>query len=153
MNNDRIKIVGTCEMILRGPDGRVKSVSIVRNDVTDKGFDKVADLLGSTANPITHLGIGWGAGASDAFDPTENDLQGANKDRKSCSYAHTPGTKTFVFTATWGPGEPIAGTAGIEEVGTFDAASGGDMFSRLVRAILNKLNLDTLEVNYNFTMS
>ena len=153
MNEDKIRIVGECEMILRGPDGRVKQVMRFKNDITNKGFDKIADLLGATESPIAYLGIGWGAGAGDAFDPTENDLQGASKDRKAAAYTHTPGTKTFKFTSIWGPGEPIAGTAAIEEVATFDAVSGGDMFSRLVRAVLNKLNLDSLEVNYNFTIT
>ena len=152
--NDMMIMEGRCEMILRGPDGNIKERHVFENDITDKGFDKVCDFLGlGTGNKLSHLGIGWGAGASDAFDPTDNDLRGASKDRKAAVYSHTPGTKTFLLTATWGAGEPIAGTAGIEEVGTFDAASSGDMFSRLVRPILNKLNLDTLEVNYNFTLA
>ena len=64
MNNDKIRIIGECEMILRDQHGRVKQVLRFRNDITDLGFDKIADLLGATANPITDLGIGCGAGAS-----------------------------------------------------------------------------------------
>lgn len=149
---DQLRITGRCEMILRGPDGRVKEVAVFENDITDIGFDNVIDILtGLGGSALTYVGIGWGAGANTAFAGTQTDLQGASKDRKAAT--PTTGTKTFTLSATWGPNEPIAGTVGIEEVGSFWGASGANMFSRLVRPILNKLAVDSLNLNYVFTIA
>ena len=146
-------------MTLRGPDGKVKETKVIENDITDVGFDLICALMADPAPPggygdiVDVLGIGWGAGANTAFNVAQTDLQGASKDRKAASYSHTPGTKDFALQAIWGTDEPIAGTVGIEEVGSFNASSGGVIFSRLVRPILNKLAVDSLEVNYSFTWS
>ena len=143
-------------MILTDQHGRVKEKRVYLNDITDNGFDLICGLMADPAPPggygdiVDVLGIGWGAGANTAFNATQTDLQGASKDRKAATYSHTPGTKVFTLQATWGPNEPIAGTAGIEEVASFNDITAGIMFSRLVRSILNKAAVDTLEVNYSF---
>ena len=156
MNKTRLKLVGRCEMILRGPNGNIKDRQVIENDLSNNGFDLIAALLANPTPPagysakLTYLGIGWGVGANTAFNAAQTDLQGASKDRKSATYSHTLGTKIFYLQSTWGPNEPLASTVPIEEVGSFNASTAGAMFSRLVRPMLNKQAVDTLEVNYSF---
>lgn len=151
-NKDGMKLVGRCELTLRDPHGRVKDRRVFLNDITNTGFDLICALMADPGGEdiVDVLGIGWGAGASDAFDAADTDLQGASSDRKAATYSHTPGTKLFTLQATWGPDEPLASTVPIEEVGSFNDIAAGTMFSRLVRPILNKMAVDTLEVNYSF---
>jgi len=154
-----ISVKGMCEMILRGPDGRIKQRMVAENDLTNNGFDLIAALMANPTPPsgysakVSYLGIGWGVGANTAFAAAQTDLQGASKNRKAATYSHTPGTKIFALQATWGPNEPLAGPVPIEEVGSFNAAAAGVMFSRLTRPLLTKLAVDTLEFNYSFEWS
>lgn len=152
--NDTLSMRGTVEFILRDKDGNVKVRDVYDNGITTLGYDLWAQLLaGSGGDKLSHIGIGWGAGAGDAFDAADTDLQGASKDRQAATYEHTASTAIFTMKHTWGVDEPIAGPVGIEECGIFNHASAGTMFSRLVRSILNKLATDTLEIVYKYTMS
>jgi len=153
------KLKGRCEMTLRGPDGVVKERRVFMNDITNNGFDLICALMANPTPPtgysekVAYLGLGWGVGANTPFDQAHPDLMGASKNRKKATYTHTPGTKIFSLQATWGPNEPLASTVPIEEVGSFNAAAAGVMFSRLVRPLLSKTALDTLEVNYSWEWS
>lgn len=153
------KLTGRCEMTLRGPDGVVKERRVFLNDITNNGYDLICALLANPSPPsgysakVTYLGVGWEVNAGNAFAATQTDLQGASKSRKSATYSHTPGTKIFALQATWGPNEPLASDVPIQEVGSFNAAATGVMFSRLVRPLLTKTALDTLEVNYSWEWS
>jgi len=152
--NDKIGMVGVFETILRDKDGRVKAHETVRNGITTIGFDQACALLGDAAVKIAYLGVGWGVGADGAFAVGQTDLLGASKNRKGATYTHTPGTKTFTITASWGVNDPVAGTADIGEIGTFWGASGANMFSRLPRSSrLNKLATDTLEIRWTLTLA
>lgn len=150
MNREMIVLKGRATFRLFDRDGNLKHEDVIENGITDDGYDLVCQLLaGVGGTKVSYIGIG---DDNTAFDPTQTDLQGTSY-RKSATYAHTGGTKVFTLTASWGQDEPIAGTFGVEEGGIFNAASGGDMLSRLTRAVLSKLADDTLEVEYEFTLS
>ena len=147
---EKLMLKGRATFRLFDKDGNLKYEDTVENGITDDGYDLVCQLLaGVGGNKLSHVGIG---DDDTAFDPTDTDLLGTSY-RKAGTYAHTGGTKVFTITATWGQDEPIAGTFAVKEGGVFNAASGGTMLSRLTRAVLNKLADDTLEVEYEFTLS
>lgn len=149
-NQERLSLVGRVTFRLFDKNGRLKYEDVVENGITDDGYDLVAQLLaGAGGNKLSHVGIG---DDGTAFASTQTDLLGTSY-RKSASYAHTGGTVIFTMTASWGVNEPIAGTFGVQETGLFNAATGGDMLSRLTRSVLNKQADDTLEVEYEITMS
>lgn len=130
--------------------GKLKQEDVIENGITTLGYDLLCQLLAGTGgDKLSHIGIG---DDDTAFDPGQTDLIGTSY-RKSATYAHTGSTLVFTLTAAWGANEPIAGTFSVKEGGTFNAAAAGTMASRLVRAVLNKLADDILEVEYEWTLS
>ncbi|HAV42644.1 TPA: hypothetical protein DCX15_01320 [bacterium] len=131
-----LTIKGTFTGIVTSSMGEVLNVVSQENHITTLGWDNICDMIGQTPQPgpITHLGIGWGAGATTPFDPAQSDLQGANTSRKTCSYTHAAGTTTFFLESVWGVNDPSATSITIEEGGTFLQAVGGTMISRSVLA-------------------
>ena len=146
----RMGLMGRMIFELRDKNGTLKHRSVVKNGITDDGYDLVSQLLaGAGGNKLSHIGIG---DDNTAFDPAQTDLIGTSY-RMAASYSHTGGTKIFEIEATWGVDEPIAGTFTVKEAAAFNAVAAGDMYSRLVRADLNKLQTDILKIIYEITLS
>jgi len=149
----KVGLAGRAIFTLRGPDGKVKQQDVVPNIVVEVGRDLMAQLIaGSGGNKVAYLEIGWGTGADTPADYAQTANQGTDQDRKIAVYAHTPGLATFTLTASWGVDEPEATVVPVEELASFNAASGPTMFSRLVRAVMNKDPADTLEITYEFEL-
>ena len=156
MKGESIKCFGQLRIREKDPEGNVvRHWDLGKNEITDAGFDFIADVIGNPAQPadMDYIGIGWGTGANTAFDPTQTDLQGASTDRNAATYAHTTGTKTFTLTASWGNGDPSASPITIEESGCFNAASGGTMLNRKTFTGIVKQPANTLEIEWTFTLS
>lgn len=156
MKKEGMKLTGHLRIREFDPSGKlVEEHDLGMNEITDAGFDFIADVIGNPAQPanMDYIGIGWGVGANTAFDPTQTDLQGASKDRNAATYAHTPGTKTFTLTASWGNGDPSASPITIEESGCMNAASGGTMLNRKTFTGITKQPANTLEIEWTFTLS
>lgn len=157
MKDRTIKVRGVIEVRVRGPDGKLKFYDRFENMIMYIGFNNIVNgITGGGIIPLSHLGIGWGAGANTPESPSQTDLQGANKNR-------TPDAPGCVVTkidswnwkleATWGANNPSPTvTVGIEEIGTFWGASGANMFSRAIRPIINKAPADSVEIIYNFSI-
>ena len=157
ITREGLKMRGRVEFFVFDKEGRQKSyLDAGWNDITDAGFDLICDVIAKTAQPsdITHIGVGWGAGASDAFAAGQTDLQGASKDRNTIdTYNHSVGTKVFYVEAEWGVDDPIAGEVTVEESGCFNAASAGTMLNRKTFTGVVKGQNDTLKVKWTFTLS
>jgi len=155
--NDRITIKGQVEVKVFGPDGKLKQHEIGPNGITNDGLEKIVDGLvsgGMTAH--NKMGIGFGVGANTAFAVGQTDLQGATKNKTPTSISTTKiDGKNWKITALWDVNNPSpSATVGIEEIGTFwGTAISGEMFSRTVRAIINKAPIDSLEITYTFTIA
>lgn len=111
------------------------------NLITDAGFDLIANTLGLNAQPsdITHMAIGSGAvgGTGDTTLTSEDN-------RQTAVFAHTGGTKTFTFTATF------ASVVAATEYGCFNAAAAGSMFNT---AGFTAITVDSLEIVCTVTLS
>jgi len=152
-----IKLRGRAEFFVFDKAGKLKRYFDAGwNDIPDAGFDFISDVIANPSQPayMGYIGVGWGAGASDAFAAGQIDLQGASTDRNAVdTYSHVAGTKTFYVEAEWGVDDPIAGEVTIEESGCFNAAAAGIMLNRKTFAGVVKGANDTLKVKWTFTLS
>jgi len=140
-NREAINIKGKLKLIGRDKNGKVVFIKEVPNLITNAGFDFIADVIGKTAQPseITHMAIGNGV-AGDASATTLT----SETDRQAATYAHTAGTKTFTFTATFT--NVVAAT----EYGCFNNSTGGTMLNT---AGFSAITIDSLQIVATFTLS
>lgn len=145
VRNEQLRIHGTARLIGRNydEDGVLKQVfdKTLTNLITDDGFDLICDCLGLNAQPsdITHMAIGSGTGQG-----TGSTTLASEDQRETAAYAHTPGTKTCTFTATFTT--VVAAT----EYGCFNDGSAGDMLNV---ADFSAITVDSLEIVCTLTLS
>ena len=111
------------------------------NLITNAGFDLISDVLGLNAQPSDIIKMAIGDGV--AGDATATTLTNET-DRQDAVYAHTPGTKTFTFTATFS--SVVAAT----EYGCLNAAAAGSLFNT---AGFTAITVDSLEIVMTGTLS
>ena len=140
-DREAISIKGKLKLIGRDKNGKVVFIKEVPNLITNAGFDFIADVIGKTAQPseITHMAIGNGV----AGDATATTLTSETA-RSAATYAHTAGTKTFTFTATFT--SVVAAT----EYGCFNASENGTMLNT---AGFTAITIDSLQIVATFTLS
>lgn len=140
-NREAINIKGKLKLIGRDKNGKVVFIKEVPNLITNAGFDFIADVIGKDAQPsdITHMAIGNGV----AGDATATTLTSETA-RSTATYAHTAGTKTFTFTATFT--SVVAAT----EYGCFNASTEGTMLNT---AGFSSITIDSLQIVATFTLS
>lgn len=141
MGRESIKVTGGVKLTGRDKNGKILFVKKQKNLITNVGFDLICDVIGKDAQPsdITHIAIGDGV----AGDATATTLTNET-DRQAGTYAHTPGTKTFTFTATFTT--VVAAT----EYGCFNATPAGTMLNT---AGFAAITVDSLEIEVTFTLS
>jgi len=139
--NESMKITGGLKLTGRDKNGKVKFVKKLKNLITNAGFDFICDVMGLDAQPsdLTHMAIGNGV----AGNATATTLT-SETDRQTGVYAHTPGTKTFTFTATFTT--VVAAT----EYGCLNAGTGGTLLNT---AGFTAITIDSLEVEMTITLS
>ena len=146
--NETLKMIGTLELELTKGNGDIE-YRRKDNIIVDVGFDFIADAIGKSASRpavMSHIAVG-----TDATAPAAGQTAlGAELTRLAAAYAHTAGTKTFTFSATFGAG---VGTGAITEAGVLNAAAAGIMFDRVTFAVVNKGADDSLAATFTFTMS
>jgi len=131
---------------LRDKDGRLKAERDLRNLIVTVGKNSITDQLlaaPAVAKP-THMAIGTGATAAAAGDTT---LQ-TELDRNALT-TKTRATNVLTMVGDWAAGD---GTGAITEAGVLNAATTGDLYSRAVFAVVNKLALDTLKITWTYTV-
>jgi len=146
--NNTINFKGEFKFTLRDKYGNIKDERIVPNLITNTGFDFVADVMGNTTQPndMAWTAIGTGVVAANVTDTT----LGTEVAREANTYAHTPGTKVYTATVTFGAG---TGTGAITESGLLNAATVGTLLNRQTFATINKGAADSLEVVWSLTLS
>lgn len=106
--------------------------------LTNAGRDLfAAAIIGETITPLNaanaHLGVGDG---TTAFAKTQTDLQGTNKLRKPMMAGYPTRTGNVIsFRSQFGPTEA---NFAWNEVGSFNAATGGVMVTRKVESLGTK---------------
>lgn len=147
--NDNIKLKGTYELVCTSSSGDIKWVQKADNIVTNAGKAQLALLCGdSTAVPFTYIAVGTSSTAVSATDTalnaeiTDTGLQRASATvtRTTTSVTNDTYRASLTFTAT--------GSKTIEEVGIFNASSGGTMLSHALTTSKSVANTDQLSVVY-----
>jgi hypothetical protein len=161
--NERLQLHGKAEIVLRGPDGRIKEHHVEHNLIVDIGFDNLNSLIrGSGGNALTHLGIGWAEPDQTPSGPAAGDVNipsgGNYKQDRVASVLTRIDEKNWKLVSSWGNAEPASAGSfpvPIRSIGAFWASGTGDneLFAWILRAVINKASADTLEVTYTFTMS
>jgi len=122
------------------------------NVMANLGINVMLDLLIGAAgtdydNTNGHLGVGNSSAAAVA---TQTDLQGTSKARVVVNALATIALETLTFVATFGS---AAGNFAWEEVGIFNASSGGTMLTRSVAALGTKASGATWILTITLTIS
>jgi len=141
MNKEGIKIKGGLKLTGRDKNGKVVFIKKQDNLITDAGFDFICDVIAKDSQPgdITHMAIGDGVAGDETATSLTNET-----DREAAIYAHTPGTKTFTFTATF------TNVSGATEYGCLNAAVAGTLLNT---AGFDAITVDNLEIEATFTLS
>ena len=141
MRKEAMKICGKLKLTGRDREGNIQFIKHLPNLITNAGFDLIANVLGLNAQPsdITHMAIGDGA----VGNATATTLT-SETDRQLAVYAHTGGTKTFTFTATFTT--VVAAT----EYGCLNADAAGSLFNT---AGFTAITVDSLEIVCTITLS
>ena len=139
-------IYGHMRAVLRGPDGKIKTVREVKNLIVDVGRDGIMEQLvaaPATAKP-THMAVGTGAVAPAAG----NTALGAEVDRNALT-TKTRSAGVLTMVGDWAAGD--ATNAALTEAGVFNAASGPSMYSRATFTAIDKQAADTLQITWTYT--
>lgn len=135
------------QLVVRGPDGKVKQTESCHNLITTVGLNGIADQL--VASPSiskpTHMAVGTGTNAAAVGDTT---LQ-TELDRNALT-SKTRSGAVVTIVADWAAGD---GTGALTEAGLFDASSSGNLYARSVFSAVNKGASDTLTITWTITVS
>lgn len=144
-SNDRLSLVGEVELVLRGPDGRVKQRVTRKNLVVTTGKEAVVDQLVETpalAKP-KYIAIGKGATA-----PAEGNTALVEEAKRKEATTRSRSGATLTMAVVFGPGE---GTGKIQEAGVLTANAGGTLYSRTTFGAIEKEAADSLEAIWKLT--
>jgi hypothetical protein len=171
--NDTMKLRGSVDIKVFGPDGSLKDDRYIPNLVVQSGKNYIATRMIGTSNAtavattntvtscMTHMAIGTSsttAANTDTQLSSEVTVAGdiAAYSRAALqSTTQTTGVVTYV--ATFGVNNPqraiSSNTTGITEAGIFSAAAAGTMLCRTTFNVVNKGNDDTLQITWTITVS
>lgn len=148
--DEHTPVIGRMDLVLRGPDGRIKARRTVKNLIVTVGKNAMADQLvaSPTISKPSHMAVGTGSTAPAAGDTA----LGAEVDRNALS-SLTRSTNVVTAVGNWAAGD--ATNAALAEAGVFSQASGVDgthpMYSRATFTAINKGASDTLQITWTYT--
>ena len=147
-------LIGTYKFEIRDVNGKIRDTFEVKNLVTTVGFAQLALLAGDAAAvPFTYLAVGTSSTAVNIADTTltaEITTNGLERAAGAVSRVDTTGTNdTYKITKTW----TATGSVTVEEVGVFNAGSGGTMLSHALTGTKAVTNGETLTGEYLLEMA
>lgn len=142
INTDiRVTVTG----VLYDEEGNIKQKFVKHNLITKAGFDFLSNCLGNTTRPkpIQYIAVGTSSTAPAAADTALKALTL----KKACTYTHTTGTATLVFSTVFNAGEA---TGALQEAGILT----GDniLFDRVTYPVINKEAVDTYAMTFEITL-
>lgn len=151
MFNDSIKMKGKLNIVLTGPDGKVKEQHEVDNLVVTVGKNFIASSMAKTTTnspaAMTHMEVGTGTTAAAVGDTA---LQTPVASSRVTLTSTTVTTNNVAYVATFPAG---TGTGALTEAGIFNASSSGTMLCRTVFSVINKGAADTLGITWTVTVN
>jgi hypothetical protein len=141
---EKLKAKGRLEVVLRGPDGKVKKKIETDNLIVTTGKNHIADQMSDQGeNAMSHMAVGTGTTSPVVGDTTlETEL-----DRNALT-SKTQTTNTVKYIGDWAAGD---GTGTITEAGIFNAAAAGVMLARSTFTAFVKGAGDTLQIQWVIT--
>ena len=136
----RLKIKGHLNLRVVRADGTIEEFDF-KNLVVTYGLNLMAKYLsgGTVSTPVNHIAVGTGT----TPPSSTNTALGVEVSRKQASVAQGVGADAHkvTFQATWAAGQL---NNSFTEAGLFDAATAGNMFSRVTFAAVPVSSADTL---------
>jgi hypothetical protein len=173
---DNLKLRGSLDIKLYGPDGEVKEDRYIPNLVVQSGKNYIATRMIGTSNTtavsttdsttacMTHMALGTSTTTASVNDTTldaEVEVAGDIASYTRATVASTTqNTGVVTYVAVFGTNNPqrtnTSNTTAITEAGIFNSSSaalGGTMLCRTTFAAVNKGNDDTLQITWTITVS
>jgi hypothetical protein len=142
---DDIAVEDNVEIVVYGPDGKVKARRTAHNLLTTVGKEKLAEQL--IASPATekpkYIGVGTGSTEAKISDTA----LGTEVKRKEAT-TRTASGKVLTMAVVFAAGEA---TGTLREAGIFAASTVGSMYARLVYAALTIEAADSVEIKWTLT--
>ena len=146
---ETIKLRGELQMILRGPDGKIKKTRIIKNTITAVGKALVSGLIltdvGGTA--CDYIAIGTGTPTATALGAEITTGGGARRGGADVTGTQVT-TTTTDDTAQWVTTFTFTADFAVTEEGIFNAATAGTMLASQSFAALNVASGDTLQISH-----
>lgn len=151
--NDTLKLKGTYRLI-HSRGGKVLSDELVDNLVTNAGKAQLALLCGdSSATPFTYIAVGTSSTAVAVTDTTLGaEITDSGLQRASATISRTTTTvtnDTYQATKTFS----VTGTKTVQEIGIFNASSGGTLLSHALSGAKSVESGDELTATYTLKFS
>lgn len=147
MITDQLKVRGSLDIVLRGPDGSIKDSRQVRNLIVDSGLNFICDRMeGTSEAAMSHMAVGTGSTAPAAGNTALESQLGAREALDSTTVA----ANAITYVATFEAGES---TGAITEAGILNAATAGTLLCRTTFAVVNKAADDTLSITWTITLT
>ena len=142
---ENIRLKGRLQITMYRDSGKIEHYDF-RNLVVDGGKAFVASrMVGATPAVMGNMAVGTANTAPAAGNTT----LGAETARVAFDNSGAAGP-VVTYAATFGPG---IGTGALVEAGLFNAASAGNMLSRVVYPVVNKGAADTMSVTWTITVT
>jgi hypothetical protein len=143
---ERPVVKGYAHLVLKGPDGKIKTERFIKNLIVDDGEEMLADLIGGTGTDyVKYIAVGTNSTA-----PAETDVElNTELGSRQTVYANRTGSYTEIL-ATFAAG---VSTGALRESGCFDHATAttDSLLCRQTFAVINKGASDSLEVTWKIT--
>lgn len=148
--NEKLKLSGRLNIVLKDKNGEVKTQREVDNLVVNVGLAYIISrMVGTAKTTMTHMAVGSNSTAAAAGDTALGSQLGSRKALDSTTISGSNNEKV-IYVTTFDPGE---GTGAITEAGVFNASTSGDMLCRTVFSVINKAADDTMVITWTITLS
>jgi len=147
MINDKLKLRGDVNIVLKDKNGNVKDTRQVTNLVVSAGLTFICSrMAGASASVMSHMAVGSSTTAAAAGQTDLVSILGSREALDSTSAS----SNTITYVASFEAGD---GTGAITESGIFNASSSGTMLARVVFPVINKQADDTMSITHTLTMT
>ena len=153
MSSNKIKLIGTIELVLRNKEG-AEIRRLIKNTITDVGKAEVAALMvvdvGGTG--CDYIAIGTGTPTTTALG---GEIVSGGGERRGG--ANVTGTRTTTSTtndtAQWVTTFTFTATLAVTEAGLLNAAAAGTMFASQSFSVINVISTDTLTITWKIQVA
>ena len=139
---DNVIIKDNVEILLFGPDGKLKERRTAHNLVVTVGKNWIAQRIDDDTDPAD---MGWMACGTGSTAAVIGDTTLETETARVVLSGTTVASATTTYAATFPAG---TGTGALTELGILNASSAGVLLARVTFAVVNKLAADTLAINW-----